>query len=69
MDDYLLNPDPVLVFPVAHDGEYVLEMRDILYRGRNTFIYRLRVGAIPHLAYLPRWEPGARRETLVELHG
>jgi len=69
IDDYLLNPDPVLIFPVPRDGEYVLEVRDILYRGRNTFVYRLKIGAIPHLAYLFRLGGQRKTETLVELHG
>jgi len=69
IDDYLLNPDPVLIFPVPRDGEYVLEVRDILYRGRNTFVYRLKIGAIPHLAYLFPLGGQRKTETLVELHG
>ena len=69
IDDYLLNPDPVLIFPVPTDGEYVLEVRDILYRGRNTFVYRLKIGAIPQLAYLFPLGGQRKTETLVELHG
>ena len=69
IDDYQLNPDPVLVFPVPTDGEYILEVRDILYRGRNTFVYRLKIGAIPHLDYAFPLGGQRKSETLVELHG
>ncbi len=69
IDDYRLNPDPVLFFPVPRDGEYVLEVRDILYRGRNTFVYRLKVGAIPFLTYLSPLGGQHKTETLVQLHG
>ena len=34
MDDFHLGPDPVLIYKVPKDGEYVLEVRDMLYRGR-----------------------------------
>jgi Bacterial pre-peptidase C-terminal domain len=69
VDDTSLRPDPVLVYKAPKDGEYVLEVRDILYRGRNTFLYRLTLGTLPHLAYL--FPMGAQRntETEVELHG
>lgn len=69
IDDYGLNPDPVLVFPVPRDGEYVLEVRDILYRGRSTFVYRLKIGVLPHLNYVFPLGGQHKTETLVELHG
>jgi hypothetical protein len=49
-DDYEFNPDPILFYDVPKDGEYVLEIRDALYRGREDFTYRLTVGELPFIA-------------------
>lgn len=46
-DDYLFEPDPVLLFRVPADGEYVLEIRDAIFRGRDDFVYRITVGELP----------------------
>ncbi|MHC4736446.1 MAG: hypothetical protein ACYTDW_18605 [Planctomycetota bacterium] len=43
-DDYRFNPDPVLFYQIAEDGEYELEIRDSIYRGREDFVYRIAVG-------------------------
>ena len=69
VDDFNLQPDPVLIFPVAKDGEYLLEVRDILYRGRETFVYRLSLGALPYITSI--YPLGGQRNTTipVELHG
>ncbi|UCG46958.1 MAG: PPC domain-containing protein [Phycisphaerales bacterium] len=46
-DDYRFHPDPVLFYEVARDGEYVLEIKDAIYRGREDFVYRISVGELP----------------------
>ncbi|MCX7008710.1 MAG: hypothetical protein NTY53_15915 [Kiritimatiellaeota bacterium] len=46
-DDYRFKPDPVILFEVPADGEYVCAIRDAIYRGRNDFIYRLTIGEQP----------------------
>jgi hypothetical protein len=46
-DDYRFMPDPVIVFEVPRDGEYVCEVKDSLYRGREDFVYRLTIGELP----------------------
>ncbi|NOX53236.1 MAG: hypothetical protein GXP27_02125 [Planctomycetes bacterium] len=46
-DDYHFQPDPVLAYEVPEDGQYVLEVRDALYRGREDFVYRITVGEVP----------------------
>jgi hypothetical protein len=48
-DDYRHQPDPVLAYKVPRDGEYVLEMHDALYRGREDFVYRIEAGELPHI--------------------
>src|SRR5208283_2109058 len=45
--DFRFHPDPVLLFKIPSDGEYVLEIRDALYRGREDFVYRIAVGELP----------------------
>jgi hypothetical protein len=48
-DDYRFDPDPVLFFGVPEDGEYLLEIRDAIYRGREDFVYRVAIGEIPFI--------------------
>lgn len=46
-DDYRFQADPVLRYLVPADGRYTLEVRDALYRGREDFVYRITLGAVP----------------------
>ncbi len=46
-DDYRFHPDPVLYYEVAEDGEYLLEIKDSIYRGREDFVYRIEAGELP----------------------
>ena len=46
-DDYQFSPDPVLFFEVPKDGDYELEIRDAIYRGREDFVYRIAVSERP----------------------
>ena len=48
-DDYRFDPDPVLFYKVPETGEYELEIRDSIYRGREDFIYRLAVSEQPFI--------------------
>lgn len=48
-DDYRFNPDPVLFYQIPADGEYELEVRDSIYRGREDFVYRVAVGEQPFI--------------------
>lgn len=48
-DDYRFDPDPVLYYEVPADGEYELEIRDALYRGRQDFLYRVTLGQEPFI--------------------
>lgn len=51
-DDYRFDPDPVLFYKVSADGEYEIEIRDALYRGREDFVYRLSVGEQPFVQWI-----------------
>jgi len=46
-DDFRFHPDPVLYYEVPADGEYVLSINEALFRGRESFTYRLTVAESP----------------------
>ena len=48
-DHYRFHPDPVLYCELPRDGEYVAEIRDSIYRGRDDFVYRITVGEVPYI--------------------
>lgn len=48
-DDYLFNPDPVLIYRVPVSGKYTLKIHDSIYRGRQDFVYRLSIGELPFI--------------------
>lgn len=43
-DHCAFDPDPVISYEVTSDGNYTLEIRDSLYRGREDFVYRIALG-------------------------
>jgi hypothetical protein len=57
-DDFWFRPDPVISYRIPHDGEYLLDVHDSLYRGREDFIYRITVGELPFVTGL--FPPGCR---------
>lgn len=64
-DDYAFNPDPVLYCKVPADGEYTLEIRDSIYRGREDFVYRVAVGEQPFITALyPLGAPSGAHRTV-----
>jgi hypothetical protein len=44
--------DPMLVFDVSADGDYLLQVRDLQYRGGANFAYRIDAGALPYIESL-----------------
>lgn len=46
-DDFYFHPDPVIHFEVPADGDYVLSINEALYRGRESFTYRITIGELP----------------------
>ena len=46
-DDFRFNPDPLIYFEVPEDGEYVLAINEALFRGRESFVYRITIGELP----------------------
>jgi hypothetical protein len=68
-DDYRFHPDPVLYYRVPEDGDYVIEIKDALYRGREDFVYRLTVSELPFVTSLFPLGGRAGSQTVVELKG
>ncbi len=48
-DDFRFNPDPVIYYEVPEDGEYLLTINEALFRGRESFVYRITVSELPFL--------------------
>ncbi len=68
-DDFRFHPDPFLHFEIPKDGEYVLEIKDAIYRGREDFVYRISVGELPFLTSIfPLGGPDSS-PTTIELKG
>lgn len=46
-DDFRFHPDPVIYYEVPEDGDYVLTINEALFRGRESFTYRITIGELP----------------------
>ncbi len=68
-DDYRFHPDPVLRWEVPADGEYVVEIKDAIYRGREDFVYRITIGELPFVTSIFPLGGRAGVKTDVELSG
>jgi hypothetical protein len=51
-DDFRFHPDPVIHYSIPEDGEYTVEIRDAIYRGREDFVYRIAIGEVPFVTGL-----------------
>ncbi|MHC4161186.1 MAG: hypothetical protein ACYSUM_03510 [Planctomycetota bacterium] len=69
VDDYRFDPDPVLFFEVPDHGEYVLEIRDAIYRGREDFVYRITVAERPFITTVFPLGGQAGSMTIAEVGG
>jgi hypothetical protein len=68
-DDSRVDHDPLLHCVIPADGRYVVEIKDALYRGREDFVYRLALGAMPFVtSTFPLGGP-AGAQTDVDLAG
>ncbi len=68
-DHYLFHPDPVIHYEILKDGEYAVEIRDSIYRGREDFVYRITVGEVPYVTSIFPLGGPAEAQTAVEVKG
>ncbi len=68
-DDYRYQPDPVLHVKIPDDGEYMLEIKDALYRGREDFVYRIAIGEFPYITSIFPLGGPAGSKTAVQVSG
>ncbi|MHC4745605.1 MAG: hypothetical protein ACYS8Z_27130 [Planctomycetota bacterium] len=68
-DDYRFNPDPVLFYEIPRDGQYVVEIKDAIYRGREDFVYRIAVGEFPYITSVFPLGTSLDKEATVKLAG
>jgi hypothetical protein len=68
-DHFRFDPDPVLCYQVPGDGQYSLDIRDSIYRGREDFIYRITMGELPYITSICPLGGHAGKETPVEIRG
>jgi len=68
-DDFHFHPDPVLYYRIPADGQYIVEIKDAIYRGREDFVYRIAIGELPFVtSVFPLGGPADAR-IAVELTG
>jgi hypothetical protein len=68
-DDFRFHPDPVLHFEIPRDGDYVIEIKDAIYRGREDFVYRITAGELPFVTGIFPLGGPAGAETRIALNG
>ncbi len=68
-DDYRFSPDPVFHYQVPADGEYIVEVRDAIYRGREDFVYRVSIGEFPFITGIFPLGGPAGSKTTVDVTG
>jgi hypothetical protein len=68
-DDYRFHPDPVLYYEIPQDGDYVVEIKDAIYRGRQDFVYRIALGELPFVTSIFPLGGKAGEQTTVEVKG
>jgi len=68
-DDFRFNPDPVLFCEILKDGEYAIEIKDSIYRGREDFVYRIATGELPFITSIFPLGGPAGTATSVEFTG
>jgi len=68
-DHFRFNPDPVLFCKIPADGDYFMEIRDSIYRGRQDFVYRITAGELPFITGIFPLGGRSGQKTTVELAG
>lgn len=66
---FRFKPDPVMHFEVPHNGEYIVQINDSIFRGREDFVYRLTIGELPYVTGIFPLGGKAGEKTSVSLAG
>ncbi len=61
--------DPVIYYELPADGQYVCEIRDSIYRGREDFVYRITLGQLPFVTGIFPLGGRAGTDVAVKLQG
>lgn len=68
-DDFHSNPDPMIYFEVPEDGEYLLSINEALFRGRESFVYRITIGELPFVTSIFPLGGRAGEPVKIEMNG
>lgn len=68
-DGYQFSPDPVLACEIPADGQYTIEIKDSIYRGREDFVYRITLGELPLVTSIFPLGGRAGEQSAIELTG
>ena len=68
-DDFRFNPDPVIYYEVPEDGEYLLSINEALFRGRESFVYRITIGELPMVTSIFPLGGRAGQPVTIEMDG
>ncbi len=68
-DHFFFHPDPMLHYVIPEDGDYIAEIHDSIFRGREDFVYRMTIGELPVITSIfPLGAKTGARPT-IEAHG
>jgi len=68
-DDFHSDPDPLLYYEVPKDDDYVLTINEALYRGRESFTYRITIGQVPYVTSIFPLGSRVGQPVKIELNG
>jgi len=68
-DDFRFDPDPVVYYAIPADGDYYIEIKDAIYRGREDFVYRITIGETPFITSVFPLGGPVGSQTAVDLYG
>ena len=69
-DDFRYEQDPVLFYNITADGDYFLAVRDSIYRGREDFVYRVKICELPYITHIfPLGAASGKTPVPVKIYG
>ncbi len=68
-DSYRFSLDPMMFYRVPKTGEYTVEVRDAIFRGRNDFVYHLAIGEFPVISSCYPLGGPVDSNTIINLRG